>query len=126
MQRTSTVPISALDWFAIPAADFDRALRFYEAILEAPMRVGDFGGEKIAVFPHDEVGPGGAVVPGIPSATGTIVYLSATGRLDRALALVAAAGGRIETPRTALPDGMGDVAHIIDTEGNRVGLHANP
>lgn len=57
MQRTSTVPISALDWFAIPAADFDRALRFYEAILEAPMRVGDFGGEKIAVFPHDEVGP---------------------------------------------------------------------
>lgn len=65
-------------------------------------------------------------MPGIPSATGTIVYLSATGRLDRALALVAAAGGRIETPRTALPDGMGDVAHIIDTEGNCVGLHANP
>jgi len=69
---------------------------------------------------------GGAVVPGIPSRTGTIVYLSATGRLDRTIALVEAAGGQIETPKTALPDGMGDVAHIIDSEGNRVGLHANP
>jgi predicted enzyme related to lactoylglutathione lyase len=34
------------------------------------------------------------------------------------------AGGKISLPRTALPEGMGFYAHILDTEGNRVGLHA--
>lgn len=29
-----------------------------------------------------------------------------------------------EIPCTELPDGLGCFAHIIDTEGNRVGLHA--
>jgi predicted enzyme related to lactoylglutathione lyase len=27
-------------------------------------------------------------------------------------------------PRIALPEGMGVFAHILDTEGNRIGLHA--
>ena len=126
MPQTSNVPVTALDWFAIPTADFDRALRFYEAILEAPMRVSEFGGRQLAVFPHEDHGVGGGLVPGTPSLTGTIVYLNATGRLDRTISLVEGAGGQIETPKTTLPQGMGEIAHIIDTEGNRVGLHANP
>ena len=44
--------------------------------------------------------------------------------LDSVLNRVAAAGGEIATPKTALLPGMGAFAHIIDTEGNRVGLHA--
>ena len=28
-------------------------------------------------------------------------------------------------PRVELPEGMGVFAHILDTEGNRIGLHAN-
>ena len=34
------------------------------------------------------------------------------------------AGGKIAVPRTDLPGDMGSFAHIIDSEGNRVGLHA--
>jgi hypothetical protein len=30
----------------------------------------------------------------------------------------------VTTPKVQLPDGMGCFAHIADTEGNRVGLHA--
>jgi predicted enzyme related to lactoylglutathione lyase len=37
---------------------------------------------------------------------------------------VQGAGGEIALPKTALPPGLGFFAHIIDSEGNRVGLHA--
>jgi len=40
--------------------------------------------------------------------------------LDR----VAPAGGTVVQPKTVLPQGLGAYAHIIDTEGNRVALHA--
>jgi predicted enzyme related to lactoylglutathione lyase len=123
---TSTLPATALNWFYIPANDLDRAVRFYGTILEAPLRVGDFGGERVAVFAHREDGAGGALVKGTPSSAGTLVYLTADGRLDRALALVEGAGGSIAVPKAALPNGMGYSAEIIDSEGNRVGLHANP
>jgi uncharacterized protein len=52
------------------------------------------------------------------------VYLNAAPSLDAWLARVPAAGGSIAQPKVTLPDGMGVFAHIIDSEGNRVGLHA--
>jgi predicted enzyme related to lactoylglutathione lyase len=40
------------------------------------------------------------------------------------LARVESLGGRITTPKVTLPGDMGVFAHVVDTEGNRVGLHA--
>ena len=57
------------------------------------------------------------------AAAGTVIYLNVAERLDWTLALVEPAGGRIAQLKTTLPDGMGFVAHIVDSEGNRVGLH---
>jgi predicted enzyme related to lactoylglutathione lyase len=59
-----------------------------------------------------------------PGATGTVIYLAVDDPLDAALARVAQAGGKVAVGRTELPGDMGCYAHIIDTEGNRVGLHA--
>jgi predicted enzyme related to lactoylglutathione lyase len=59
-----------------------------------------------------------------PSVDGALVYLGAGDSLDPVLARVARAGGRVRTPKTQLPEGMGCFAHIEDSEGNRVGLHA--
>jgi uncharacterized protein len=64
------------------------------------------------------------VVPGASQSGGTLVYLNAGASLDSVLARVIAAGGQIALPRQALPPGMGFFAHIIDSDGNRVGLHA--
>jgi uncharacterized protein len=50
--------------------------------------------------------------------------LNADPTMSLVLDRVVAAGGQILTPRVALPEGMGFFAHILDTEGNRVGLHA--
>jgi len=93
----------ALTWFEIPAADLHRATRFYEP------------------------GVGGCLIAGdgqAPAATGTVVYLAVSNALDDALDRVKGAGGKIALPKTVLPEGMGVFAHVIDSEGNRVGLHA--
>ena len=127
MSETTIARGSAVTWFEIPTLDFDRARQFYDAIFETTLRQETFGPARIAVFPHERPGVGGCLDEGSasrPSAQGTVVYLGCDGRLDRTLELTVAAGGRIASPKVALPPGMGHVAHIIDSEGNRVGLHA--
>jgi len=114
-------------WFEIPSTDFDRAVGFYEKILAKTMKRETMGPIQMAVFPYEQPGVGGAVVHGGPyepgQSRGTVVYLDCDGQLDAVLARVKGAGGEIAFPKTELP-GMGAYAHILDTEGNRVGLHA--
>lgn len=126
-QTTSTAQRLAITWFEIPVADIERAQRFYETVLANPMRREHMGEHTLAVFAYTEPATGGCLMSGAgmaPAAAGTVVYLDASPELDGALARVSAAGGRVVLPRTELPEGMGCFAHIIDTEGNRVGLHA--
>lgn len=119
----------AVDWFEIPVTNLDRAQVFYERLLGAPLRREPMGPTKtLAVFTHDEHGVGGCLMAGAgtpaPSAQGTLIYLNASPSLDAVLERVAAAGGRISTPKVQLPGDMGCFAHVVDTEGNQVGLHA--
>ena len=118
----------AVNWFEIPVTDLPRAQAFYEALLGRPMQRMDMGGELMAMFKADDVGVGGCLVAGPnvppPAQNGSLVYLNAKPSIDAALARVEAAGGRITTPKVQLPDDMGFFAHVVDTEGNRVGLHA--
>lgn len=121
--------ISAINWFEIPAADLARAARFYGAILGADLRYEEVDGYRLAVFPYakDEGGISGCLIHGEgyrPADTGVTIYLNAAPRLQDVLDRVAPAGGRIVLGATQLPEGMGVFAHILDTEGNRVGLHA--
>jgi predicted enzyme related to lactoylglutathione lyase len=118
---------NALNWFEIPAADLARATRFYEAVLDTTLKAEQMGPLHMALFAYQPPGVGGCVAAGpgmTPGANGSIVYLNAGRSLDAALARVAAAGGQIVLPKTPLPGDMGAFAQIIDTEGNRVGLHA--
>lgn len=120
--------MNAVNWFEIPVRDLARAQRFYEIVLGTPMRREAMGPQQMAVFAYaPEAGVGGCLVHeegAVPAAVGSLVYLNAGPALDPVLARAAAAGGRIATPKTALPEGMGFWAHIDDCEGNRVGLHA--
>lgn len=116
---------NAIHWFEIPARNLARAQSFYETVLGVPLRREQMGPDTLVVFASDPSGVGGCLVEGAPATAGTVVYLNANPSLDAALARVERAGGRITTPKTALPDGMGCYAHMADTEGNRVGLHAD-
>lgn len=112
-------------WFEIPAVDFERAVRFYENVFETKLKREE-GGES-AVFAYEQPAMSGSVTRAphlVPSQSGAVIYLNADPALDAMLERVQRAGGRVMVPRTELPAGMGAFAHIEDTEGNRVGLHA--
>jgi predicted enzyme related to lactoylglutathione lyase len=121
---------NAISWFEIPTVQLDQAQVFYEAVLGCALRRESMGPSEGAVFPYYPAndGVGGALMcgPTAParSSGGTLVYLDASPSLDAALARVTPAGGQVALPRQALPPGMGFFAHIMDLDGNRVGLHA--
>ena len=113
-----------VSWFEIPATDFDRAVGFYSTILGQELPKGEFMGTPHGFFTNSDGSRFGAVIKhemAAPSNTGTLIYLH-TDNLDHVLGRVESAGGSIETPKTSLGE-MGWIAIVIDTEGNRVGLH---
>jgi len=121
----------AIDWFEIPCLDLDRAQFFYERMLgQALIRESYAGpGMQMAIFPGEgEHVVRGALCAGQQAAPlsrdGVLIYLNAGPSLTQALARVELAGGQIHAPFAVLPDGLGVIAQIIDTEGNRIGLHA--
>ena len=111
-------------WFEIPASDFERAVKFYEAVFQITLRREKIGGD-LAVFPGSETTVNGAVVSQVgyvPAANGAVVYLNTGDDMTPYIDRAAANGGNVITPKTALPPGMGHYAHFGDTEGNRIGL----
>ena len=116
---------NSASWFEIPTKDLDRAARFYETVLGRPMRREVFRGTPWAIFEHDRVAVGGALIYDervSPSTDGALVYLT-TLDIDGCLARVAPAGGEVLMPSTDIGE-PGFIAVIRDTEGNRVALHA--
>lgn len=120
--------MNAINWFEIPARDIERAQRFYETLLGAKLRRESMGPQTtLAVFPYTKPGAGGCLMSGPdtePGRAGTLVYLAATPTLDAVLGRLSQARGRLVTSKVTLPNGMGVFAHVEDSEGNRVGLHA--
>lgn len=119
-----------IDWFEIPVSDISRAQAFYEAVLQTTLHRENFVGPNMdmVVFKEDGIRAKGALMAGNPAltvgASGTLVYLHEGTSLDAALERVVAAGGRVAMAKVALPDGVGFMAHMLDMDGNRVGLHA--
>ena len=112
---------SVINWFEIPVADMDRAIKFYESVMQVALRREKMDVADLAIFPHEDPATGGALAKfdGVtPSSQGAIIYnLAAT--LDR----IASAGGECVFGPLELPQGIGTIALFTDSEGNRVGLH---
>ncbi len=62
-----------------------------------------------------------------PSGTdGVLLYLNANPDVQLVLDKIEAAGGKIAMPKTEISPEYGFMAMFIDTEGNRIALHAVP
>jgi uncharacterized protein len=119
---------NAINWFEIPAADFERAVNFYNTVLGIDIRKGEFMGEPQGFFPGEEMAVRGAIVKSdrlTPSTSGTLIYLNAgtVEGLEGALSRVEANGGTIMMLKTDIGE-AGFIGILQDTEGNCVGLHA--
>ena len=119
-----------IDWFEIPVSDMSRAQAFYEVVLQTTLQRENFAGPnmQMVVFKEDGQRAKGALVSGHPAlqpgTSGTLVYFHAGVSLDEALQRVVASGGEVAMAKVALPGGVGCMAHMLDVDGNRVGLHA--
>lgn len=121
---------NAINWFDIPATDFERAKTFYEQVFDIEMQVQEMEGlgMKMAFFPADwKNGIGGGIAFGHgyePSDKGALVYLNGGEDLSVPLSRIEGCGGTIILPKTSLgPNGY--MAQFMDSEGNRVALHSN-
>jgi predicted enzyme related to lactoylglutathione lyase len=129
-----TANANAVTWFEIPVREMKRAKEFYETVLDIELldAKGEKENEEMALFPRLEEGAMGRsdMVSGNlfkgerlkPSGEGIIIYLNANPSIDKAIARVEEAGGKIILPKTK--NRAGYVSIFMDTEGNKMGIFA--
>jgi predicted enzyme related to lactoylglutathione lyase len=117
---------NVLVWVDIPVTDLDRAIRFYSAVLAAPVTKQEYPGMAIGLLP----GAGQEVTGCLhlsdhdrPSEHGPLIYLSCQGRLDEAVAEVELGGGTVLKAKHEIGP-YGFRAVVMDSEGNRIALHS--
>ena len=94
---------NAINWFEIPATNFQRAKAFYSELMDAELPVQEIMGNQMAFFNSENGQVGGAVCAGegyVPSAEGTVPYLNGGEDLAPMLGRVENAGGKIVLPKT--------------------------
>jgi predicted enzyme related to lactoylglutathione lyase len=118
---------NSINWFEIPVKNFNRAKAFYATLLGADIQEMPHPSYKYGILPGDmQNGVTGGIVEGEgfePSMTGALIYLNGGDDLSVPLSKVEAAGGKILLPKTSI-GGNGFMAHIADTEGNKIALHS--
>ncbi|MEN8248826.1 MAG: VOC family protein [Bacteroidota bacterium] len=116
-----------INWFEIPARNFDRAVKFYRTILGKELPVNDINGTKMAFFSTEPLEVSGVIIAGEgaePSHKGILIYLNGGEDLSTPLSKIEPAGGTIVQPKTKISDEIGCYAIFIDSEGNRLALHS--
>ena len=118
---------NAINWFEIPASNFDRAKNFYSSIFATEMATDTIMGNQMAFFNSADGGVGGAVCHGEaykPSSEGTVPFLNGGEDLGPILGRVEEAGGKVVLPKTQISEEIGYMAIFFDTEGNKIALHS--
>lgn len=122
---------NVVGWFEIPVTNMERAINFYESVFGFNIERHEMGELDMGWFPalHEANGAMGSLVkhPDFykPSHEGTLVYFEAhSGDLTNELNKVESSGGKVLHPKKLIAEGIGYMAVIEDTEGNRVALHS--
>jgi len=117
------VPDNAAVWFEIPVSDYERARKFYGAVLANSLQDRRDGPNPMAVFvAKDQSAVAGHLYPGTPAVapgTGITIHL-AVDDLERGLERVKANGGSIVSSIMKIPSGR--FAYCVDPDGNSFGL----
>jgi uncharacterized protein len=114
-------------YFEIPVNDMDRAIKFYKTVFNVEFAKEIIDKNEMALFPFADENSGisGALAKGEiykPTKDGVVIYFH-TENIDQTLQLAAANGAPILYPKT--DNGIGLVAELEDSEGNRIALYAS-
>lgn len=120
---------NAINWFSIPVSNYDRAKVFYEEILKVKLIDVQMGPNKMAFFPVENGGIGGSLnlkeTGFAPLDNDTIPIYLASDNLQESLDSVDKANGKVLMNKTLISPEFGYFGLIMDTEGNKIGLHSN-
>jgi predicted enzyme related to lactoylglutathione lyase len=111
-------------YFEIPVVDMDRAIVFYQSLLDIELERGSIHDYEMAFFPyeHDAVGISGALAKGDvykPSIDGVFLYLQIED-IDATISKAVILGSEVLLDKTEAESCF--VAEIKDSEGNRICL----
>ena len=111
-------------YFEIPVVDMDRAINFYESLLETELERGTIHDYEMAFFPyeHNGIGVSGALAKGDadkPSIDGVFLYLQIED-IDAIISKAVNLGSEVLLEKTEAETCF--VAEIKDSEGNRICL----
>ena len=114
-------------WFEIYVQDMDRAKVFYQSVFQVELTRLNSPDVELWSFPMemDKWGAGGALVKMDDVSSGgnsTLVYFSCADCAVEASRVVEA-GGQILRDKWSIGE-YGFIALVIDTEGNKIGLHS--
>lgn len=114
-------------WFEIYVQEMARAKMFYESVFGVQLAKLDSPEIEMWAFPMqaERYGASGALVrmPDFPSgANSVLVYFNCTDCAVEA-ARAASSGGKVEKDKFSIGQ-YGYISLVIDTEGNRIGLHS--
>ena len=114
-------------WFEIYVQDIPRAKAFYESVFQVKLEQLDSPEVEIWGFPMAMNGPGasGALVKKAGKDSGgnsTLIYFCCK---DCAVEATRAAkyGGYVQREKMSIGK-YGNIAYVVDTEGNMIGLHS--
>lgn len=98
---------------------------FYKTVFNFAFYKESIDNNEMALFPFDDEysGISGALAKGEiykPTIDGVVIYFN-TENIDETLKLATANGGQVLYPKT--DNGIGLVAELKDTEGNRIALY---
>lgn len=129
--RKELARVNPATWFEIYVDDLERAVKFYETVLDTKLTKLDapMPGLEMMAFPMSMDAPGasGALcrMDGVKAGgCSTMIYFSCQDCGVEA-SRVEAAGGKLKQPKTSIGE-YGFIAVASDTEGNVFGLHTPP
>ena len=116
-----------VQWFEIATTDLERAKSFYAKVFDLEFQFVEMPDSKMYMFGvPDMIGSAGCLLwssESKPSAEGSVIYFSCEDAATQA-GRVEEVGGKLLFPKTDIGE-FGFFAQIIDSEGNRIGLHSN-
>ena len=120
--------MNPVDWFEIPVTDIGRAKKFYEDVFGLQISLNQIGLLEMGWFPMENnvYGAAGSLVKAegsVPSHTGTLVYFGVPD-IEAVMERIKQNGGNVLIPKTGIGE-YGFIAHVEDSEGNKIALHSN-
>ncbi|TGL37644.1 VOC family protein [Leptospira perdikensis] len=118
---------NAVSIVEIPVSNMERAIKFYQTILNVSIEKMNMEDTELGVIPASENSVNVVLVKGkdyVPTKNGVVIYLNLGDDLQPALDKVEKNGGKILLTKTLISPEMGYYAYISDSEGNKIGMHS--